>query len=77
MEMSLQYVLLSLTYERLWFDYRKDDCDEEAIEESFYSYREKEHDINTRFKHIVCPEIKSLVNKADTETNKFLEANFR
>ena len=77
MEMSLQYEFLYLIYERLWFDYRKDDCDKEGIEELFYSYREKEHDINTRFKHIVCPEIKSLVSKADAETNKFLEANFK
>lgn len=77
MEMSLQYELLYITYEKLWFDYQKDSSNEDTIEKNFYSYRNKEHEINTSFKHIICPEIKSLVSKADIETNKFLEVNFK
>ena len=76
MEMSLQFELLYLAYEKLWFDYAKDDHDEDVMEKTFYGCRKKELDISSRFKHIVCPEIKSLMAKSDAETNKYLGDNF-
>jgi len=76
MEISLQYELLYLSYEKLWFDSAKESSNGDSIEKRFYACRDKEHDINTRFKHIMCPEINSLINRADTETDQYLQTNF-
>lgn len=75
-EMSLQYESLYLSYERLWYDHRKNTDNEEEIETRFFNLREKEHEINKKFKHIVCPDLKGLGKQSDEETNKFLETNF-
>lgn len=77
MEISLQYELLYLNYEKLWFDHQKSNCNKITVENTFYKYRNKELDINTRYKHVICPEITSLIAKADAETNNFLVANFK
>ena len=76
-EMSLLYESLYLSYEKLWFDNEKDENnDERKIEKRFYNLRQKELEINTQFKHVVCPIFKGLMTEADNETNIFLESNF-
>ncbi len=75
-EMSLLYESLYLSYEKMWFDYRKSDHNEEEIEKYFYILRKKEHEITKKFKHIVCPILKGLIKESDEETNSFLETNF-
>ncbi len=75
-EQSLLFESLYLSYEKLWFDNRKEDVDENQIEERFYNLRQKEHDINTRFKHVVCPNFKRLIKSSDEEADKYLETNY-
>ena len=59
----------------MWFDNIKENVDKNQIEEEFYILRQKEHDINTRFKHVVCPNIKRLIKSSDEETDKYLKTN--
>ena len=75
-EQSLLYESLYLSYEKLWFDNRKEGLDENLIEKTFYDLRQKEHDINTRYKHVVCPSFKRLIKSADEEVNNYLEQNY-
>ena len=75
-EQSLLFESLYLSYEKLWFDNRKEDVDENQIEERFYNLRQKEHDIKTRFKHVVCPNLKRLIKSSDEEADKYLEINY-
>jgi len=75
-EMSLLYNSLYLSYEKLWFDYRKKNNEEEYIEKVFYTLRKKEHEINRRFKHIICPVLKGLMEKSDEETNHIFKTSF-
>lgn len=75
-DQSLLFDELYLSYEKLWFEYAKHNVDEEQIEKKFYILREKELDINTRFKHVVCPKFKGLIHDADEETNNYLKTNF-
>ena len=75
-EMSLLYEAIVLEYEKLWYDNRKEARDEELLEKRYNNLRQKEHNVDKRFKHVVCPEFKGLINKADVETNNFLNNNF-
>lgn len=75
-EQSLLFESLYLSYEKLWFDNLKENVDKNQIEEEFYILRQKEHDINTRFKHVVCPNIKRLIKSSDEETDKYLKTNY-
>jgi hypothetical protein len=75
-DMSLLYESLYLAYERLWYDFSKGVVDSEKLEETFFNLRKQEHNLSTRFKHVICPEYKSLILKADEQTNKFIENNF-
>jgi len=75
-EMSLLFESLYLSYEKLWFDNEKLEKNEQIIEEQFYELRRKELDVNTQFKHIVCPEFKKLINEVNIETDNFLKTNF-
>jgi hypothetical protein len=75
-EQSLLYGALYLSYEKLWYDNRKEEADENQIEARFYNLRKKEHVINTRFKQVVCPIFKRLIKSSDEETNRYLETNF-
>lgn len=75
-DQSLLFDELYLAYEKLWFEYAKHNMSENQIEKKFYSLREKELDINNRFKHIVCPKFKKIINAADEETNTYLQTHF-
>ena len=46
-EQSLLFDSLYLSYEKLWFDTRKVEADENQIEEWFYNLRQKEHEISS------------------------------
>lgn len=72
-DQSLLFDDLYLSYEKLWYEYKKPNVDEDQIEKKYYILREKELDINTRFKNIVCPKFKSLIHEADNETNTYLQ----
>jgi hypothetical protein len=76
LEQSLLFELLYLSYEKLWFDNIKENVDKNQIEEEFYILRQKEHDINTRFKHVICPNFKHLIKSSDKETDQYLETNY-
>lgn len=75
-EMSLLYESIYLEYEKLWYDNRKEVRDEVKLEKRYNDLRQKEHAIDKRFKHVVCPEFKGLIATADAETNNFLTNNF-
>ena len=75
-EMSLLFEGIYLTYEKLWYELQKEQHDTETAEKVFYSCRLKELEIAKRYKHIVCPDISSLVTSADDETNNYLKTNF-
>jgi hypothetical protein len=75
-EMSLLYEEIYLEYEKLWYDNIKENRNEAAIEKRLNELKQKEHGVDKRYKHIVCPEFKSLINKADNETNNFLTNSF-
>ena len=75
-DQSLLFDELYLSYEKLWFEYAKHNVGEELIEKKFYILREKELDIHTRFKHIICPKFKKLIHEADKETNTYLQTHF-
>ena len=76
-EQSLLFEALYLDYEKLWFDNFKVSRDNDEIEKQFYDLRRQEHDINTRFKHVVCPNFKNLIKSSDIETNNFLNSNYK
>ena len=76
-EQSLLFESLYLEYEELWYENRKENIDSGKIEHKFYELRKKEHDISTKFKDIVCPKFKGLIKLSDTETNRFLQTNYK
>ena len=76
-EQSLLFESLYLDYEKLWYENRKESSNPEEIENRFYELRQKEHEINARFKDVVCPKLKSLINLSDIETNNFLQTNYK
>jgi len=76
-EQSLLFEALYLEYEKLWYENLKENAKPDEIEIIFYKLRQKEHEINTRFKHVVCPNFKKLIQISDVETNTFLKTNFK
>ncbi len=75
-EMSLLFEGIYLSYEKLWYELQKEDFNSDEAENTFYENRQKELDISKNHKHVVCPNIASLISKADAETNNFLQAHF-
>lgn len=75
-EMSLLYEEIYLEYECLWYDNIKQNRNESSIEKRLGVLKQKELGIDKRYKHIVCPVFKSLINESDAETNNFLTNNF-
>ena len=75
-EMSLMFEGVYLSYEKLWYDLQKNGLDMDEAEKIFYENRQKELNISKSYKHVVCPTINSLMTKADTETNNFLQTHF-
>jgi hypothetical protein len=75
-EMSLLHGALCLSYEKLWYDCNKEKFDQEKIEKDFYIFRERELEIDKRFKHVVCPIFNGLMKRSDEEANNFLRTNF-
>lgn len=76
-EMSLLFESIYLSYEKLWYNLQKENSDEEEMEKIFYEYRQKELEISNSHKHIVCPNISSLLAQADIETNNYLQTHFK
>lgn len=76
-EQSLLFESLYLEYEKLWYENIKLSANADEIEKKFYELRQKEHEINIRFKHVVCPNFKGLIKQSDIETNNFLITNYK
>ncbi|KFO68744.1 hypothetical protein ER57_02005 [Smithella sp. SCADC] len=76
-DQSLLFDELYLSYEKLWFEYAKQNVNGDQFETELYRLREKEHEINVRFKHVVCPNFKGIIKLADEETNIFLQTHFK
>jgi len=72
---AFEYERLYLVYERLWYDLENGRMPANKAETLFYQYREKEVEIE-RSSKINCPEIRSLIQKAQSDTESALALNF-
>lgn len=76
LEMSFEYELLYLKYEKLWHDYENNKFDEQRFEDTFFSLREDEFNIEKNYKYINCPEIKRLIDNSLKQVNSAFKINF-
>ena len=76
LEMSFAFEALYLDFEKLWFQFEKCQMTDEAAEQQFYLLREREIEIEQTHKEAHCPDIKSLMKIALTETEKELALRF-
>lgn len=77
MEMAHAYDNLYLAYEKLWYKFDGRNLTDEKAEKEFYVIREKELNLNSRFKHVYVPSFNKLVGEASNETANELSLTFK
>ena len=75
-EMGLEFELLYMKYEKLWYEYDEGALEKAQAEKLFYQLREKEIEIESNHKSMHCPEIKWLSDKAHKKMTSALKLNF-
>jgi hypothetical protein len=76
LEMSFEFDVLYLDYERLWFAFENGQVNEQTAERRFYGFREREIDIEKAHKHVHTPRFRWVMERAQERTYTALGLNF-
>lgn len=75
-EMSHEFDLLYLKYEKLWYNLEYDKLSKEDAEDQLYVLKEEECKIEKKYRKLYCPEIKRFTEDTQKKTYHFLSLNY-
>jgi len=76
LEMSFEFEILYIEYEKLWFDNEYEVIEKENAEFIFYKLREREIEIEKIYKQSQCPKIKHIMARVYKEVETAINLNF-